>query len=63
MRSSLKHTCREFIRDHLIKTDPHRSLFLAVPKLDIPSSPSSYLLYGVSLDDEYVHIESDEDDD
>ena len=60
--TSLKHMCRESIRDHLIKTDPHRNLFLAVPKLDIPSSLSSYLLYDVSLDDEYVHVESDDDD-
>ena len=60
--TSLKHMCRESIRDHLIKTDRHRNLFLSVPKLDIPSSLSSYLLYDVSLDDEYVYVESDDDD-
>ena len=61
--TSLKHVCRESIRDHLIKTNRNRNLFIAVPKLDIPSSLASYLLYDVSLDDEYVHVESDEYDD
>ena len=52
----LKHICREAIRKHLLKLDPHQHLFGRIPKLGLPSALSKYLLFNQSLDD-------DEDDD
>ena len=48
---SLKHLSRETVRNQMIKAHPHDNLFLAVPKLGIPSELQSYLLYHMSLDD------------
>ena len=46
----LKHLCREAIRKHLIDVDPHRHLFVRIPKLGLPSLMTEYLLYDCSLD-------------
>ena len=48
----LKHTCREAIRKHLLKLDPHRHLFGRIPRLGLPSSMTDYLLFNMSLDDD-----------
>ena len=45
----LKHMCRDTIRRHLIKFNPHLNLFLRVPQLGLPASLESYLLYNTSL--------------
>ena len=58
----LKHICREAIRKHLLKLDPHQHLFSRVPKLGLPSSLTSYLLFHISLDDDDTHEEKDDDD-
>ena len=69
---SLKHLSREAVRKQMITAHPHDNLFQAVPKLGIPSTLESYLLYDVSLDDEfedddlwdrYLRGELDKDDD
>ena len=41
------------VREHMITNHPHDNLFHAVPKLGIPSTPESYLVYDVSLDAEH----------
>ena len=46
---SLKHGCRETIRKHLLKLDPHTHLFGRVTKLGLPRLLSNYLLYEQSL--------------
>ena len=46
----LKHICREAIRNHLLKLDPHQNLFGRIPKLGLPSALTSYLLYNLSLE-------------
>ena len=52
--------CRECLNGkHLIKIDPHGNLFGRVPRLGLPTSLTSYLLYDATLDDD----EEDEDDD
>ena len=48
-KSHLKHICREAIRKHLLKLDPHRHLFGRVPRLGLPATLTSYLLYHTSL--------------
>ena len=55
-RLGLKHICREAIRSHLLKLDPHAHLFGRVPQLGLPSSLTAYLLHYQTLDD----IEEDE---
>ena len=47
----LKHLCRQAIREHLLRLDPHMHLFGRVPRLGLPQLISEYLLHGVSLDD------------
>ena len=47
---NLKHLCREAIRKHLLKLDPHTHLFYRVPSLGLPSLLVEYLLYDMSLD-------------
>ena len=47
---SLQHLCREAIRKHLLKLDPHSHLFGRVPKLGLPKFLTEYLLYYTSLD-------------
>ena len=53
----LKHICREIIRKHLLKLDPHQHLFSRIPRLGLPSIVTEYLLFNQSLDDD-----DDEDD-
>ena len=45
----LKHICREAIRKHLLKLDPHQHLFSRVPKMGLPSALNKYLLFNQSL--------------
>ena len=45
----LKHLCREAIRIHLLKLDPHTHLFGRVPRLGLPRIIVDYLLYNMSL--------------
>ena len=45
----LKHLCRETIREHLLKLDPHTHLFGRVPRLGLPASLTLYLLYNCTL--------------
>ena len=47
---SLKHMCREAIRQHLLKLDPQQHLFSSIPELGLPSALSKYLLFNLSLD-------------
>ena len=51
--------CREVIRKHLLKLDPHSNLFVRIPELTLPSALNKYLLFNVSLDDD----DGDDDDD
>ena len=46
----LKHICREAIRKHLLKLDPHQHLLGRIPKLDVPLEVNEYLLFNVSLE-------------
>ena len=55
----LKHICREAIRKHLLKLDPHQHLFGRVPRLGLPSILTEYLLFNQSLETS----DSDDDDD
>ena len=45
---SLKHICREAIRNHLLKLDPHQHLFSRIPHLGVPAPLTEFLLYHVS---------------
>ena len=70
VKHTLKHICREAIRKHLLKLDPLQHLFSRIPKLGLPSSLNSYLLYYMSLDvkpnkvfdSEYDDDDNDSDD-
>ena len=57
LKFCLKHLCREALREHLLKLDPHTHLFGRIPQLGLPSLVNKYLLYGMSLNDD-----DDEDD-
>ena len=72
----LSHICREAIREHLLKTNPHGNLFYRAQQLDLPSALQEYLLYNVTLKDDcnddkvssvsyedMVTMETDDDDD
>ena len=48
----LKHICREAIRKHLLKLDPHQHLFGRVPRLGLSEAVNQYLLFNTNLDDE-----------
>ena len=48
----LKHICREAIRKHLLKLDPHQHLFGRILELGLPSALNKYLLFNRSLDDD-----------
>ena len=50
LKFNLKHLCREAIRKHLLKLDPHTHLFGRVPRLGLPALITSYLLYNCTLD-------------
>ena len=56
LKLSLKHNCRQAIRKHLTDLDlnPHNQLFDRVLKLGLPVSLAQYLLYGMSLDEDYA---------
>ena len=56
LKLCLKHLCREAIRNHLLKVEPHTHLFGRIPQLGLPSLVNEYLLYDISLND-------DDDDD
>ena len=53
---TLKHLCRETIREHLLKLDRHENLFTRIPLLGTPKLITYYLLYHVSLDDDGKHV-------
>ena len=67
-RFQLKHICREAIRTHLLRLNPRRHLFGRVPRLGLPASMTSYLLYNTSLatgtedEDEGTDEDGDEDE-
>ena len=46
---TLKHLCREPIRNHLLQMSPHEHLFGRVPNLGLPTSLASYLIYNMEL--------------
>lgn len=48
---SLQRLCRDSVRLGLLRVEPHRSLFSAVPRLGLPAAFTSYLLHNVSLTD------------
>ena len=50
LKFNLKHLCREAIRKHLLKLDPHIHLFIRVPELGLPKSLTEYVLYDQTLD-------------
>ena len=50
VKLELKHICREAIRKRLLSLDPHTHLFSRVPRLGLPASLTSYLLYNCTLD-------------
>ena len=52
VKLNLKHMCREAIRKHLLKLDSHTHLFGRVPRLELPSLLTEYLVYDMSLDDD-----------
>ena len=54
LKLSLKHNCRQAIRKHLTDLDPHSQLFDRVPKLGLPVSLARYILYAMSLDEDYA---------
>ena len=63
----LKHICRVAIREHLLKLDPHQHLFRRIPRLGLPSSLTSYLLFYMSLyddvdDNDYYDVVNHNDD-
>ena len=45
----LKDICRRAIRAHLIRMVPKRNLFVKIPRLELPKSVTSYLLFDISL--------------
>ena len=47
---TLKHICRETIRNHLLKLDLTSNLFGRIPRLGLPSLLNQYLLYDVNLE-------------
>ena len=46
----LRELCREAIRKHLLKLDPHTNLFDRIPRLGLPKPLTEYLLFYMSLD-------------
>ena len=57
--------CRDAIRQHLLKLDPHRNLLMRIPQLPISALLRDFLLYNVSEedDDDDVVVINDDDDD
>ena len=58
---NLKEICRRRIREHLLRLDPHTHLFSRIPRLELPSLLTSYLLYGVALNDDDENVDDDID--
>ena len=58
----LKHICREAIRKHLPKLDPHEHLFGRIFELGLPSVVTEYLLFNQSLDDDNDNDGDDDDE-
>ena len=54
LKLCLSHLCREAIRRHLLDLDLHTNLFVRAPKLGLPKSLTSYILYDQSLDDDNI---------
>ena len=52
---NLKHLCRLAVRNHLLNLDPHTHLFYRVPKLQLPSAMTQYLLFELSIDEDDDH--------
>ena len=48
---SLKHFCRQAIRNHMLKLNSRMNLFVRVPKIGLPRSLASYVLFDLSIDD------------
>ena len=49
-RMELKHLCRQMIRKHLLKLDPHAHLFGRIHRLPLPFLMKDYLLYHMTLE-------------
>ena len=68
VRMELKHLAREAVRGRLIRVNPQRHLFDRIPQIKLPETVTSYLLYGMSLEQEEDEHDagtdsSDDDDD
>ena len=50
---SLKSWCREAIRNHILELDPHTNLFIRVPQLSLPRLLQRYVLFELSLEEDY----------
>ena len=50
LKLNVKNLCREAIRKHMLSLDPHSHLFGRVPRLGLPVSLPSYLLFNFTLD-------------
>ena len=63
LKLNLKHLCREAIRKHLLKLDPHTHLFGRVPRLGLPFLLNDYLLYDVTCEPADENDEEDKEND
>ena len=59
---NLKHLCRRAVRKHLLDLNPHIHLFHRIPQLELPFILTDYLLYNLSLSEEYDHNDGDDID-
>ena len=48
---NLMEMCREVIREHLLKLDPHTHLFSRVTRLGLPATVADFLVYNQTIDD------------
>ena len=53
---SLHDHCRKSIRQRLLVVDSHTHLFYRIPRLGLPKSLTSFLLYDVEIDEEVSNI-------
>ena len=60
-RLSLRHICRDMIRERMLQHSPV-NLFLRIPQMALPSMIIDYLLYNMSLDQDYDSDDDDDDD-
>ena len=63
VKLSLKHMCRMAIREYLLKLDQHHHLFGRIPRLGLPNALTQYLLFNMSLDEQYGEEEEEDEDD